>query len=177
MPVEDRLELLRQIAEAVAYANGRGVFHRSLSPSAVLIRPPSTTGGPPSVRVTNWHTGARVAEGGTAPSSPAPLHAHIEALAASDAELYRAPEFQQPAARPARLDVFSLGALALSDPHRVAARSVSVRQLRQVLSQVGCLDPSTVADGVDPDLAEVISFGDEPPTPPSARHRSRISSS
>ena len=113
MPVEDRLELVRQIAEALAYANGRGVFHRSLSPSAILVRPPSTTGGPPRARITNWHTGARVADGGTATLVTGTAHAHVEALATSDAELYRAPEFQQPQARPARLDVFSLGALAL----------------------------------------------------------------
>ena len=65
MSVIDRLDIIRQIAEAVAFANGQGVFHRSLSPSVVLVRP-ARSGEPfPRVRVTNWHTGARVADGGT----------------------------------------------------------------------------------------------------------------
>ena len=155
LSVEDRLSMIRDTAEAIAYAHGQGVFHRSISPSSVLVRPASIPGGSPRVRVTNWHTGARVAEGGSSTILTGTMHAHVEALAASDAQLFRAPEFLQPAARPALLDVFSLGALGLfvltGKPP-----AANVRQFRAVLQHVGWLDPTTVADGVDPDLADVV---------------------
>jgi serine/threonine protein kinase len=83
------------------------------------------------------------------------VHSHVEALAGDDAELFRAPEFRQPNARPASLDVFGLGALGLFilTGERPAA---SARQLRETLSNVGYLDPTAVADGLDPALAEVV---------------------
>jgi len=153
-PVESRLAIVRQIAEAVAYANRRGVFHRSLCPSAVLVTAAGDDSDP-RVRVTNWHTGARVSDGGTSTLVTGTAHAHIEALAAGDAELFRAPEFSQPNARPASLDVFSLGALALFILTGEAPAG-SVRQLRSALSNVGYLDPSAVVDGVEPVLADVV---------------------
>lgn len=155
LSVEHRLSMLRDTAEAVAYAHGQGVFHRSISPASVLVRPAQTDTASPRIRVANWHTGARVAEGGTSTIVTGTLHAHVEALAAADAELYRAPEFHQPASRPALLDVFSLGALAV---YALTGKppAASVRQLRAVLSHVGFLDPNTVADGVDENLADVV---------------------
>jgi serine/threonine protein kinase len=168
LSVEDRLAMLRDTSEAVAYAHGQGVFHRSISPASVLVRPPVIEGGSPRVRVANWHTGARVAEGSTSTIVTGTLHAHVEALAASDAELYRAPEFHQPASKPALLDVFSLGALAVfiltGKPP-----AASVRQLRAVLSHVGFLDPNNVADGVDDGLADVVCSA----TSADPAHRSR----
>lgn len=155
LPVEDRLAMVRDISEAVAYAHRQGVFHRSISPSAVLVRPSTVDGGSPRVRVTNWHTGARVVDGGTTTAFAGTVHGHVEALAAGDADLYRAPEFNQPNARPPLLDVFSLGAMAMfvltGKPP-----AASARQYRAVLSHVGWLDPSTVTDGVDPTLADVV---------------------
>ncbi|WP_162142126.1 BREX system serine/threonine kinase PglW [Ilumatobacter coccineus] len=155
LSVDHRLSMVRDIAEAVAYAHRQGVFHRSISPSGVMVRPSTVEGGSPRVRVTNWHTGARVVEGGTTTQFTGTIHHHVEALAAGDADLYRAPEFNQPNARPPLLDVFSLGALAMfvltGKPP-----AAGIRQFRAVLSHVGFLDPSTVADGVDPTLADVV---------------------
>ena len=155
LPVESRLTIVRDIVEAVAFANSRGVFHRALCPSAILIVPGSGPGAQPRLRITNWHTGARTADDSSRELLSGTAHAHVEALAASDAPLYRAPEHEAPEARPARLDVFSLGALALfivtGEP---PARSPS--RLRSTLARVGCLDPSAVADGIDPTLVELI---------------------
>ena len=39
VPAEDQLSLLRQVAEAVAYAHGNRVVHRGLTPHAVWVRP------------------------------------------------------------------------------------------------------------------------------------------
>jgi len=155
LSVESRLAIIRQIAEAVAFANRRGVFHRSLGPSAVLVTAADDDESDPRVRVTNWHTGARVTDGSTSTLVTGTVHSHVEALASGDAELFRAPEFAQPKARPVALDVFSLGALALFilTGERPAS---SARQLRSTLSNVGYLDPSAVADGVEPVLADVV---------------------
>ena len=155
LPVETRLAIVRDIVEAVAFANSRGVFHRALCPSAILVAPGSGAGAPHKARITNWHTGARTADDSSRTLLSGTVHAHVEALAASDAPLYRAPEHAAPKARPARLDVFSLGALALfvltgEPPARTPTR------LRSVLDRVGCLDPSAVADGMDLGLVDLI---------------------
>ena len=155
LPVETRLAIVRDIVEAVAFANSRGVFHRALCPSAILVAPGSGAGAPPKARITNWHTGARTSDNSSRTLLSGTVHAHVEALAASDAPLYRAPEHAAPNARPARLDVFSLGALALfvltgEPPARTPTR------LRSMLDRVGCLDPSAAVDGMDPGLVELI---------------------
>lgn len=157
LSVEARLSLIRQIAEAVDYANRRGVFHRSLAPSAVLVRPSEDAGDEPRVRITNWHTGARVGDEDTSTPFTGTMHAHIDALAASDTDVFRAPEFSLPNARPAGLDVFSLGALSLF-VLTGCKPATSARKLRSTLGNVGYLDPSTVADGVDPRLSDVIMY-------------------
>ena len=179
LTVSARLDMIRQIAEAVAFAARRGVHHRALAPSAVLVarrdgdETPATNehehdgdGTPdrqgddpdaaPTVRVTNWHTGARVDHDGTSTLVTGTVHSHIEALAADDTDLYRAPEFHQDGARPAALDVFSLGALALHILTGQAPAS-SARRLRSALANTGYLDPASVADGVDPALADLVT--------------------
>ena len=155
LSVEARLTIIRHLAEALAFANGKKVFHRALCPSAVLLTPAERPGAGPRVRITNWHTGARVADDNSESLLTGTVHAHVEALAASDAPLFRAPEFALPAAKPVVLDVFSLGAMALFilTGQRPAS---SVRQLRSTLLSARCLDPTTVTDGVDPRLAELI---------------------
>ena len=155
LSVEGRLALIRQIAEAVNFANSKGVFHRSLSPSAVWVSGPDEDQGDPRVRVTNWHTGARLADGSTSTLAVGTVHTHVKALAAGDAGVFQAPEFARPGARPRSLDVFSLGALALFilTGERPAP---SAKQLRTILRKVGHLDPTTVADVVAKDLAEVV---------------------
>ena len=40
LTVDDRLDLLRQIAEAVRYAHGKRLFHRALSPQNILVLDP-----------------------------------------------------------------------------------------------------------------------------------------
>ncbi|MEZ5229967.1 MAG: hypothetical protein R2710_25880, partial [Acidimicrobiales bacterium] len=131
-----------------------GVYHRALAPSAVLV----TAGDedtPPRIRITNWHAGARVSQGPDGTVVAGTAHAHVSAIAASDIDVYRAPEAAQPDAKPQRIDVFGLGALALliltGKPP-----AASARQLRQTLDAVGYLDPTAVADAVDPELADLV---------------------
>ena len=166
LPIAARLAMIREIAEAVAFAARHGVHHRALAPSAVLVTRPDELDGDqsdadnselhPVVRVANWHAGARVGHDGSSSVVTGTVVSHLEALAADDTDLYRAPEFNQDGARPASLDVFSLGALAL---HILTGQppASSARRLRSVLEKAGSLDPASVADGIDPTLAMVVT--------------------
>jgi serine/threonine protein kinase len=150
LTVEDRLGLFRDIAEAVGYAHNEGIFHRALCPSAVLV------GGEldqPRVQVTNWHTAARIATGTTHTTLSGT--AHVDDLAAGDAALYRAPEASQPEARPATLDVFSLGCLAaflLTGEHPAPTPTALLTQL----TAGGAVTLEATGDAVADDLAGFV---------------------
>ena len=58
-PAETQLRLLRQVAEAVAYAHGNRVVHRGLTPHAVWVRRPAD--GELRVLVGDWQSAGTVA--------------------------------------------------------------------------------------------------------------------
>ncbi|HEY1620728.1 MAG TPA: BREX system serine/threonine kinase PglW [Streptosporangiaceae bacterium] len=58
VPAEDQLRLLRQVAEAVAYAHGNRVVHRGLTPHAVWVR--SLPEGGVRVLVADWQSAGAV---------------------------------------------------------------------------------------------------------------------
>lgn len=97
-----RVDILQQIAEALAYCHRKRIYHRGLHPGAVLVR--ETGEGDLQVRLYNfqlaWHDGSQ----GTV---------HLSALSADPAVLYRAPEvIENPTLATELSDAFSLGALA-----------------------------------------------------------------
>lgn len=151
LTLDDRLAVVRQVAEALDHAHRRGVTHRALSPATVLVRGPADQ---PRARVTNWHAGARVAAGDAGTGGTTGT-VHVEALAAHDAALYRAPEFNDPSARPVLLDVFSLGALAalVLTGHPPAPTPTALARL---LTTSGCVPAEVLGEGLHPDLAEVV---------------------
>ena len=128
----DQLSVLRQVAEAVAYAHGNRVVHRGLTPHAVSVRP--LPGHPPAVLVGDWQSAG--AAGGPAitglsssgvtglmgaADSASPAASQVDAamnLGSVDADRRLAGAFQAPEgvwkrdADRVRLDVFALGALA-----------------------------------------------------------------
>lgn len=149
--VFDRLGIVRQVAEALAHAHGRGVFHRALCPSAVLI---ARQGGSLRIQIANWHAGARVTAGDA--TGPLTGTAHVDALAAGDAALYRAPEHAQALASPAPLDVFSLGCLVCTvftgnPPAPTAGK------LRELLATSGRVPLESVGDGQEEMLAVFVA--------------------
>lgn len=153
LSVEHRLNLIRAIAEALHTAHQRGVIHRALSPSAVLVSGPANA---PRIRIGNWHTGARVAAGDASTTGGTTGTVHVEELSSHDATFYRAPEFGQPGALAILLDVFSLGALAtLVFTNRPPAESQSA--YTEMLITVGHIAADALADGIDSDIAEVIA--------------------
>ena len=89
--VEQRLTLLRQIAEAVQYTHEKKLVHRALSPQSILISSPSSL--LPRAQILNWQSGYRDAMGSTS-STPRQVTgtAHLEALVEDAATVYMAPE-------------------------------------------------------------------------------------
>ena len=125
---ETQLSLLRQVAEAVAYAHGNRVVHRGLTPHAVWVHRPSD--GELRVLVGDWRSAGTVAGpaltglsgsgvtglmgaadgGGQASAMMRPGAVDVDRRLA---EAFQAPEgvWNRDADR-IRLDVFALGALA-----------------------------------------------------------------
>jgi serine/threonine protein kinase len=159
LPLHTRLEMIRQLAEALDHAHRRHLYHRALAPRSVYVE---MDGRYPRLRIADWQVAARpdATTGGTArtrQTSPtafgggaAALLAHIERSAGP----YLAPEFAAPES-PALLDVFGLGALGyliLTGQPPAATRG----ELATRLTQARALLPSVVIDSVSPAMDALV---------------------
>lgn len=124
--LDEQLSILRQVAEAVAYAHGSRVVHRGLTPQSIRVR--RKDDGALKVVVGDWQgagsVGATSMTGvvgitdlaGTADTAERLANAVNPGVADSDrrqAQAFQAPEgVWSPKTDRVRLDVFSLGALA-----------------------------------------------------------------
>lgn len=162
--IDARLSLLRQIAEAMKYAHGKGVYHRCLSPQSILVVDPSKP--MPEIRIFNWQTAARTAASSTStPGSGAravTATVHIENLVEDASTVYMAPEAMlEPQDGGEHLDVFSLGALAY---HLFSGRppASTITELQQKLGQSNGLQISAAMDGTPDALQELIQYATNP---------------
>lgn len=149
---EDRLGLVRSLAEALRHAHHKGLYHRALTPETVAV----TVGeeGRPTVVLHNWQTATR--EATTTATSRASGTRHVSRLVAASQQLYLAPETRQvPDPDPRAADLFSLGALAiLILTGRPPAGDLD--GLHALLAQAGHLTLAAAGDAADSDLDEVI---------------------
>jgi serine/threonine protein kinase len=159
LPLHTRLEMVRQLAEALDHAHRRHLYHRALAPRSVYVE---LDGRYPRLRIADWQVAARpdTTTGGTARTrattaqtamgGAAALLAHIERSAGP----YLAPEFASPES-PALLDVFGLGALSyliLTGQSPAATRG----ELAARLTQARALLPSAVIDSVSPAMDALV---------------------
>ena len=164
VPAADRLALLREVAEAVAYAHDNRIVHRGLTPHAVLVCP--MPGNRMRVLVGNWQSAGTLAGAaltglpssgvtglmgmshGAVPDAPdeegRPRYQGVSPGAGDIdrrwAEGFQAPEgIWSPDSDRIRLDVFALGALAyfLLCGHPAAP---DMAALRERLRREGGLD-------------------------------------
>ena len=106
---EVRLDLVRQLAEAVRYAHSRSLYHRALAARSVYVSA-GKDGSAPVLRVIDWQAAARDFEQTVSPTlGVTSLGSEIIGDAA---DVYLAPEFGSPYPDPVDLDVFGLGAVA-----------------------------------------------------------------
>ncbi|WP_258382419.1 BREX system serine/threonine kinase PglW [Streptomyces sp. NTH33] len=147
-----RLDLVRQLAEAVRYAHHRSLYHRALAARSVYVSA-REDGGEPVLRIADWQTAARDFETTLHRSlGDTPLDG---GLIADTAQVYLAPETDQEFADPVDLDVFGLGSLTyllLTGRPPADRRSALLERLRSD----GGLHPYAVTDSVSAALDTLV---------------------
>lgn len=151
---DQRLDLVRQIADAIRYAHTKRVIHRSLGPQSILVHDPTSAN--PKIRIFNWQVGFRDGS-----SAPGPL-TEIGDLVEGQSLVYLSPEALSDSRKvSAASDVFSLGAIAF---HLFACRppAGNPTELARILRDHKGLSLSAVVDGIGPKLEELVRWSTHP---------------
>lgn len=162
--VDQRVEVIRQLAEILKYAHGRGVTHRALTPHQVFVT--ATLGVPLRVSVRDWQTGRQEPGLETSTSSPSPTFMegtrNITQAADTATWVYLAPEINAPVEPDAvALDIYGLGAvgyLILTD----LPPANNIAELEQRLRESDGLDPLVALDGIPDGLRRLITRATHP---------------
>ena len=159
LSITDRLSLLRQVAEAIAYAHDHRVIHRGLTPQSILVS--EVDGQGLRAQIYNWQLGSGLI---TQTAGPGTRSLHATDLLEDASTAYLAPETISGVNLDApEIDSFSLGALAFrlftdQPPARSALELSSV--LREEVG--GGLDVASVKDGLPRSLVELIGYSTNP---------------
>ena len=154
LTTDQRLNILRQIADAIRYAHRKRVIHRALGPQSILVEDADSK--TPTFQVFNWQVGVR--ETGTTSARVT----NVEDLVEARSFVYMSPEATADQRKVTEAsDVFSLGAIAY---HLFASRppAGSVSELSKTLRENKGLSLSSVVDGVGPKLEEMIQWCTHP---------------
>lgn len=155
MSFETRLNLVRQLAEALRYAHRRSLYHRTLAARSVYVsaRP---DGSKPVLRVVDWQTAARdFSDTSSTRLRSLGRDSVTEAHLQNSTALYLAPEFNAEYPDPAGLDVFGLGAvsyLVLTGEPPAPTRG----GLQERLEAERGLHPAALLDGLGDELDRLI---------------------
>jgi serine/threonine protein kinase len=156
----NRLDLIREIAEAVRYAHSKRLFHRALSPQNILVLDPDADA--PHIQVFNWQTAAREPAGSRLTSLGYSITSHLANFIEEASAVYMAPEaLSQRGDAGEQADVFSLGALAYH-LFAGAAPARSFYELGEKLREGKGLQISSVLDGAVESLQYLIRFSTYP---------------
>src|SRR6516162_6155439 len=149
-----RLEKLRQIADAIRYAHRKRVIHRSLGPQSILVT--DAAAPTPRLQIFNWQVGIREA------ASTSGRVTNVEDLVEAQALVYMSPEALLDSRKVTEAsDVFSLGAIAF---HLFASQppATTPTELAKILRDQKGLSISAVVDGAGPKLEELIQWSTHP---------------
>jgi serine/threonine protein kinase len=159
LSVDIRLELLRQIAEAVAYAHQKRVVHRALCPQSIFVVQLSRQRR--QIKILNWQVGYRGDASTTGGEMAIAATSHVEILVDDVSKAYLAPEALSNISEGEHLDVFSLGAIAY---HLFSGKPPASdgAELSNKLRATKGLQISGVIDGVGKELQELIQLSTHP---------------
>lgn len=157
--IDIRLNLLRQIAEAVKYAHEKRIVHRALSPQSILVADPETPS--PKIKIFNWQTAYRDA-GSSSRGPKLTATKHPEQLIEDISTVYMAPEaINDPESLGEHLDIFSLGAIAYHIFTGQPPASTGLELAEKIREGKG-LQISSVLDGAGKELQDLIQFSTHP---------------
>ena len=160
LSVGQRLELLRQVSEAVRFAHEKHLVHRALSPQNILVLDPDAA--TPKVQVFNWQTGIRESASAGVTRLNVSATSHLVDFVEEPSTVYMAPEsLSERSTSDEQADVFSLGALAyqLFSGEPPAAGFV---ELAEKLREGKGLRISSVLDGAAESLQELVQASTHP---------------
>ena len=157
LTLDQRLDLIRQIAEVVRFAHEKRIVHRALRPQSILVNPLAT--GRFQVKLFNWQLGYRE-EGSTSSSGSRGISAtyHFDQLIEEAGTAYMAPEAMlADSGLGEHLDVFSLGAIAY---HIFSGQSPAADglELSNKLRETKGLQISSVLNGASASLQDLIQW-------------------
>jgi serine/threonine protein kinase len=152
LAAEERLGLLRSIAETIAYAHRRKLAHRALNPQCVWVRP-SAAGL--AVQVTDWQAASRSDGSASSGASAATSTRGYAELAELGATAYFAPEWQRGSRDGVALDVFGMGTIAY---HVIVGRppAASYAELCRYLQEHKFLSVLGQADAVPDAIDQLV---------------------
>lgn len=154
LTTDQRLDLLRQVADAIRYAHRKRVIHRALSPQSILVT--DATSSRPRLQIFNWQVGVRESASTTGRATV------VEDLVETQSYIYMSPEALSDDRKITEAsDVFSLGAIAF---HLFASRppASSTSDLARILRDQRGLSLSSVLDGAGAKLEELIQWATHP---------------
>ena len=156
LTVDQRLDILRQIAEIIRYAHGKRIVHRSLSPQSILVK--RDRHSRPLVQIFNWLTGAKLPGSTTSGITQISATLHANQLIEDSSLVYLAPEaIWGSADGGSEMDVFSLGALTyLLFTGRPPAESLTELQEKLRSSISNGLNIRDAMDGAVVSLADLV---------------------
>lgn len=145
-----RIDLVRNLAEALRAAHRHGLYHRALAPQHVSV---VMLDGRPQVKIRDWQVAARRL--GTT-TSAATGTIHVAQHVSEPAHIYLAPEIRRlPDAQPVSADIWSLGAVAfLILSGQPPAKDLD--GLHEIVREHGHLTLVSVMDGPDRELDQII---------------------
>lgn len=165
LSLDARIELVRQLGEAIAHAHAHKVTHRALGARSVVVRPPVMERALPTLIIGHWQAGAReLATRLTShtDSTSSTLGAALTERVDAAEQVYRAPEaFSVDAPDGVALDVFSLGALAfLLFTGKPPAADLTEREAMLAAHDGLVLDAA--ADHLPSSLSEFVAYATDP---------------
>jgi len=156
LTVDQRLDILRQVAEIIRYAHGKKIVHRSLSPQSIIVR--RDRNSRPLVQVFNWMTGAKLAGSTTSGITQISATLHASQLIEDSSLVYLAPEaISGNADGGSEMDVFSLGTLTyLLFTGKPPAESITELQEKLRSSISNGMNIRDAMDGAVDSLADLV---------------------